>query len=78
VVRRLAGRGGEETLLLLAAASSVGVLRRTVAPFFSVLAPWWRAGVVRVVMLLRVSQDKEFLSGGCGGMFRHPVSESMG
>jgi hypothetical protein len=78
VVRRLAGRGGEEMLLLLAAASSVGVLRCAVAPIFSVLAPWWRAGVVGVVLLPRVSQVRELLSGGCGGLIRHPVSESMG
>jgi hypothetical protein len=77
-VRRLAGRGGEEMLLLLAVASSVGVPQRAVAPIFSVLAPWLGAGVVGAVLLPRASHVRELLSDGCGGLFRHPVSESMG
>jgi hypothetical protein len=78
VVRRLAGRGGEEMLPLLAAASSVGVPRRAVAPIFSALSPWWRPGVVGAVLLPRANLVRELLSDGCVGLLRHPDSESMG
>jgi hypothetical protein len=78
VVRRLAGRGGEEMFPLLAAASSVGVPRCAMAPIFSALSPWWRAGVVGVVLLPRTNLVRELLSDGYADLFRHPESESMG
>jgi hypothetical protein len=61
-----------DALLPLSAAFSVGVLRRVVASFSSVLAQWWSPGVAGVALLPYLSHVWELLPGGYGGLLRRP------
>jgi hypothetical protein len=59
VAQRLAGRGGEEALCCnLLLLPPLVVFDVWLVPVFSVLAPWWRAGVGEAGLLPRVCQLK--------------------